>query len=366
MVSVSQRGSGTLLQRLSSGRSFLFRAVEFDYSFPVPSCMPVKRLRSRLATIAQVLSLALLAVWVVGQILRDCNWWIGLMFYFPTPVLVAWLSLLAGVSQNKRLFYLGLLIAPVLMLLSVENQWIRPLPPGMADSSPSAVQHVSMFEQKGNSPQRRLVHWNLARGVMGWEQQWRHIESLRPDIIVLSEIPQPFDSSMLPGFNVLTVDCMAVGCHGTMTTSGTLIRGSVLQAFHVTCKLDDDPLELMVADMTSNIAVPRDPYLRQFAALLEERRIDLSVGDFNAPRRSLAFCELPKGFQHAYDAVGSGWSCTWPVPVAFLAIDQCITGPGIVPVHYELQSTMLSDHRLQILDFKVAGEMNGDHANPAF
>ena len=171
---------------------------------------------------------------------------------------------------------------------------------------------------------------------------------------------------MLPVFNVLTVDCMAVGCHGTMTTSGTLIRGSVLQAFHVTCNLDDDPLELMVADMTSNIAVPRDPYLRQFAALLEERRIDLSVGDFNAPRRSLAFCELPKGFQHAYDAVGSGWSCTWPVPVAFLAIDQCITGPGIVPVHYELQSTMLSDHRLQILDFKVAGEMNGDHANPAF
>ena len=328
--------------------------------------MPVKRFRLRLATIAQILSIALVSVWVAGQIVRDRNWWMGLMFYFPTPVLVAWLTLLFAVSRNKRRFYLGLLTAPVLMLLGVENQWIRRQSPEITDSSPAAVQSVSKFDQTGNSFPQRLVHWNLARGMMGWEQQWRHIESLRPDIIVLSEIPQPFDASMLPGFDVLTVDCMAVACHGAMTTSGTLIRGRVLQAYHVTCRLDEGSLELMVADMTSNVGMPRDPYLRQFVTLLEERKIDVSVGDFNAPRRSLAFSELPVGFQHAYEAVGSGWSCTWPVPVAFLAIDQCIIGPRTVPVNYELQSTMLSDHRLQILDFKMAGRKNGNHANPAF
>lgn len=82
----------------------------------------------------------------------------------------------------------------------------------------------------------------------------------------------------------------------------------------------------------------------------------MSVGDFNAPRRSLAFSQLPTGFRHAYDAAGAGWSYTWPVPVSFLAIDQCIIGPRLKLVHYELQSTWMSDHRLQVVDFELLRE----------
>jgi hypothetical protein len=234
------------------------------------------------------------------------------------------------------------------MLLGVENQWMRPESP-TTENVPSKT---TAFHAASAPVPMRLIHWNLARGVMGWEKQWRHIESLHPDIIVLSEIPVKLDTTTLTGFDVLVINGMAVACHGSMTKSGPLVRGGALQVWHVTCRLSEGPLELMIADMTARISIPRDPYLRPFVALLAEREIDVSVGDFNAPRRSLAFGDLPAGYRHGYDAAGSGWSYTWPVPVPFLAIDQCMIGPRLKPVRYELQSTLLSDHRLQILDFE--------------
>ena len=305
----------------------------------------------------RILSIGLVAVWVLGQILRDRNFWTGLMFYFPTPVLVGGLLLLFTFFRTSRRLIFGLLIAPLGMLLGVENQWQRPSSPATPNSTMDRHQTPShsdtvTHDTPTNLTPVRLVHWNLARGVMGWEKQWRYIESLHPDVIVLSEIPTLFDAATLTGFDVLVIDGMAVACHGLMTKSGPLVRGGALQAWHVTCQFSEGSLALMIADMTSRIGLARDPYLRPFVALLADRKIDVSVGDFNAPRRSLAFCDLPSGYRHAYDAAGVGWSYTWPIPVPCLAIDQCIIGPRLKPVRYQLQSTLLSDHRLQILDYE--------------
>lgn len=304
----------------------------------------------------------LMLVWVAGQILRDRNWWMGLLFYFPTPVLVSWLLLILAISRTKRRMNLFLLVAPLVMLLLVENHWTRPIheirTSSTFDVDTPQKSAATIFPEVSLHPKstriavrKKLIHWNVARGVMGWEKQWDYMESLQPDIIVISEIPEPFDATSLTDFDVLRVHEMAVACHGAMTKSRTLVRGGALNAYHITCSLAEGPFELMIADMTSHITVPRDPYLRPFVALLAERKIDVSVGDFNAPRSSLAFCNLPEGFKHAYNVAGVGWSYTWPVPVPCLAIDQCITGPDVNAVHYELRSTLLSDHRLQILNF---------------
>jgi vancomycin resistance protein VanJ len=318
--------------------------------------------RSLVSILTQAITVLLLIVWVAGQILRDRNWWMGLLFYFPTPVLVGWLLFMLAISRTNRRLNLLLLVAPLIMLLLVENHWIRPVLE--SDSNATTQTDAPSTSLSANSRQtspplastriaerKRLIHWNVARGVMGWEEQWKYIENLRPDIVVISEIPSPFDEAMMADFTVLTVDGMAIACHGNMTKSRTLVRGGALDAYHITCTLPEGPFELMIADMTSHVTVPRDHYLQPFVALLAERKIDISVGDFNAPRRSLAFCNLPEGFRHAYDEAGIGWSYTWPVPVPCLAIDQCIAGPDINVVHYELRSTLLSDHRLQILDF---------------
>ena len=45
------------------------------------------------------------------------------------------------------------------------------------------------------------------------------------------------------------------------------------------------------------------------------------------------------------------------------AIDQCIAGPNLVPISYRLQSTGLSDHRMQLLTFDASGEFSGRAAS---
>ena len=100
-------------------------------------------------------------------------------------------------------------------------------------------------------------------------------------------------------------------------------------------------------------ANPRHPLLERVLAMIGARVPDLVLGDFNAPRRSLALSRLPAGFRHAYDAAGSGWSATWPAALPLLAIDQTIVGPRLVVRRYTLRTTRISDHRLQLteLDF---------------
>ena len=90
----------------------------------------------------RILSIGLVAVWVLGQILRDRNFWTGLMFYFPTPVLVGGLLLLFTFFRTSRRLIFGLLIAPLGMLLGVENQWQRP-------SSPAGKAPISPLNQSG-------------------------------------------------------------------------------------------------------------------------------------------------------------------------------------------------------------------------
>lgn len=283
-------------------------------------------------------SVLLLIVWAIGQILKDRSWLCGLLFYIPSPVLAAWYLLLTGVawkqSSKRRTLCAGLLLPPLLFVLTIENQWFIAEP--AAESSSSI----------------RLIHWNLCRAVMGWPEQLAAIRELKPDVIVLSEITDDVKLDDLAGFQTLRLGGMLVACRGKMSASDSLVAGGALKAFHMNCQLEHGPLDIMIADMTSNIYISRDLYLRPFIDVLAEQHVDIAVGDLNAPRRSMALSELPAGYFHAYDKAGSGWSYTWPVPVPVIAIDHCICGPQVHALRYRLQSTMLSDHRIQVLDFE--------------
>ena len=282
---------------------------------------------------------AVCVVWTVGQIQKDRTWLTGLMFYFPTPVLVGCLLLLAGISvkrtSSRWKWYSVLVVVPLVFLGCIENQWWR-------DSTTTA-----------GGTTLRLVHWNLCRTALGWDAQRAMIASLKPDILVLSETTADVGADDFPGFEVLQIQGMLIASRGQMTASGSLVPKRVLEAFQIRCELPTGPLDVLIADMTSNLYIHRDLYLQPLLKVMQDQQPDLVVGDFNAPRRSLAFSSLPEGFQHAYDAAGAGWSYTWPVPVPFLAIDQCILGPELTATNYQLRSTLLSDHRIQILDFQL-------------
>jgi vancomycin resistance protein VanJ len=289
-------------------------------------------------------------VWCTGQILRDSSWLAGLAFYIPSPCLAAGLLFTAGLSAFRKWresrVYLTLAIAPIWAVLLIDNQWI--MPDGAAILPEKTI---------------RIVHWNICHGIPGWKLQKAAIIALDPDLIVLSETTDEVSEDLFPGYQMLPVQNMLVACRmptdpspqrlrTRMTVSGHLVSGGSVRAFLVKCPVGEVTLKVMIADHTSNPRVWRDPELRRLTAAMDQYQPDIVVGDLNAPRRSLALQLLPEGYRHAYESVGAGWSYTWPVPFPCLAIDQCLISASIAPVQYQLKSTLLSDHRIQILDFR--------------
>ncbi len=276
-------------------------------------------------------------LWSIGQLLKDRSIVLGVMFYMPSVLLTvayAMFALIAGWKKSRWwILYAGLTVPPVACVLQLENRWT----PGSVLQKPDSV--------------CRLVHWNLCRPVSRWPEQRERLRALAADVIILSETTDSIREADFPEHQVLQLPGMLIACRGRMTTSKSLVPGGVVAAYQVHCELPEGSLDVIVADMTSNFRIWRHPYLKSLVECAIERKADLVVGDLNTPRRSLAFDELPDGYRHAYDAVGCGWSYTWPVPLPVLAIDHCLCGPETIPVNYELQTSWLSDHRIQILDF---------------
>lgn len=259
------------------------------------------------------------------------------MFYIPSPVLFATLLVLAAVFRRRswtewRLFAVMALL-PLFVVVVNENRWW---------SSHSSVSGVAST---------RLVHWNLCRTKMGWHRQKSVLFGLQPDIILLSEVSDDVKENDFEGFEVLRQSGLLIACRGHISLSGAFEMRGAFNGFLAHCELVDGPLVVMVADHVSSPLIWRDPNLREMIQIMSDGNVDLLAGDLNAPRLSRAFCNLPDGYHHAYDIAGRGISYTWPVPIPCLAIDQCVCGPKVQAVAYELQSTMLSDHRIQILDF---------------
>ncbi|MCA9063314.1 MAG: hypothetical protein KDA96_09655 [Planctomycetaceae bacterium] len=298
--------------------------------------------KNRKLTGWRVLSLLLVLLWTIGQFARDRTWLSGFLFYFPSPCLCGWL--LTGALRNRRRsawgmrYYLLLVIPPLFMVAVVENQW-------------TTEQH----EVESSETPLRLMHWNVCHGLAGWDEQCQRLLAKNPDLFVVSEPPENWSSASFPGYQCLPLNGMMVACRGHLTLKSTssLVEGGALLAYEIDCDVAGKRIRIVAADHTSSLRAHRNPSLQRMNLVLAKRKPHIIVGDFNAPRRSLAFSVLPEGFRHAYDECGSGWSYTWPVPIPVLAIDQCIIGPEVVAHRYELQSTTLSDHRLQLLDFSV-------------
>ncbi|MBL8817070.1 MAG: hypothetical protein JNL58_13665 [Planctomyces sp.] len=287
--------------------------------------------------------------WLVGQITRDRSWVCGLLFYIPTPVVTLMLIALVPIIRTRRRYLCAAaVLLPIFVLVFEENRF--------------------WSSRRDTANSCRLVHWNLCHPVHRWPEQKRHLLSLKPDIVVLSEITDAVLDSDFAGYQVLRQGTLLLACRGTAKRldppNARIVPGGVILGFIARCEFDSPSLEssetvsmdVLVADHTSNLTIPRDPWLRQLMLVAESNDVDVIVGDMNAPRRSLAFTKMPTDFQHAYDAAGSGWSYTWPVPVPVLAIDQCIIGKRIVCTSYSLDSTTLSDHRLQLIDFQKTAD----------
>jgi vancomycin resistance protein VanJ len=299
--------------------------------------------RSKFLGVSAVLVLC--GLWIVGQLFRDSTRATGILFYIPSPLVLV-VCLVGGYfawRARRRKIAMAMTIgalASAVFVFGVENQF--------------------RFDRKPvpSTETVRLLHWNVFYGHAGWDGLMYEIRQAGPDICVLSEVPNwaelPKMSRYLgDDYTAIRFGHMAVVARGSLEDGHWFRRKNGLRAFGLVWKSDRGSFRVLVVDLDSNIIMAREPRLLAMTKIMVDWDADIVVGDFNAPRRSRALSPLPSGFVHAYDAVGSGWSYTWPVPCPLYAIDQCILGKRIRPVAYELESSPRSDHRRQVLDFAV-------------
>ncbi len=312
--------------------------------------MPFALARSALVRARIVISAGatvLFAFWAAGQLVRDATWATGLCFYIPSPVVAVMMLAGAGAHtaagrRRAALLALGLAVPPTVFVARIENQF------GRAPAGPPGT--------------LRLVHWNTA-GRPGRPGVVEYLIAERADLYALTDVPSAAHVGVLrdtlgPGYAAVTFGNLAVVGRGDIRADGWLVNRDGFEVQTATwTPPGHKPITVFVIDLPSDVRLARDPLLRELNALIERRQPDLVVGDFNAPRRSRALANLPPGYRHAYQTVGSGWGYTWPVPVPVYALDHCLHGPRIVPGRYQLGGLGgASDHRYQVFDFSLADQ----------
>lgn len=292
------------------------------------------------------ISIAVTALWLVGQCWRDTTLTTALCFYIPSPVLAVMSAAVAIACRRAgwtRLAPLmtGLVVMPLLAVSWLDNQWTQP----------------KNLEATTGTP-LRVVHWNVMWGKRGWPAVARQLAELDADAYVLSEAATDFDYSAFEGYQVSGDWSMVIVARGELGPLGRRFNKAEIRELWIDWRpplspKDQPPLRVMLVDISAQIEFHRQPTIRLFRETVAELRPDLVMGDFNSPRRSIGLTPPPAGYRHAYDAVGEGWSYTWPVPAPVLAIDQTLFGQRLLPKRYRLQTSWLSDHRRQVFDAEL-------------
>jgi endonuclease/exonuclease/phosphatase (EEP) superfamily protein YafD len=293
--------------------------------------------------------------WGLGQYHGDQTAKWEPFFHLPAPLVLCGGAAILAISRLARarrslLLAILLLIWPLEHVLCVDNHWRQPVP------------NASWSENS----KLRVLHWNMWHGEGGWEPILHTLEREQPDILILAEYggrngseTQTFLSKLSdrhrdwsgkrPQFH-LTGSLLV--CSRLRIDRAETVTLPLTEGLQVDLRTEDGTeLRLLALDLPSSLRGHRDPLLRRVNDLIRSFQPDLVLGDFNAVRRATQLQRLPPGYRHAYDAAGSGWSYTWPVPVPVLAIDQCLIGPEIEAIEYVL-GTGPSDHRWQRLDFR--------------
>jgi endonuclease/exonuclease/phosphatase family metal-dependent hydrolase len=283
------------------------------------------------------------SLWLLGRLLRDASIVTTLMSYIPSPATAAaCLALAIGLLVRRRraraAVLLGAALLPALSVLLVENRWLPPEP------------------KPAGHGMRRLAHWNVMGGRMGWSRIADRLDDTGAQIIVLSEAPDSavgdIVARMSPGAEAVASGSIVVAARSGLREERHAKRDRA-EALLAVCRLPGSQVRVMAVDFPGNPLIERKPLVLWVFGLMEEWQPDIVVGDMNTPRDVSVLGNPPAGFVHAYGACGAGLSYTWPVPAPMWAIDQCLLAPRVQAVRYTLDSTLLSDHRAQVLDFRL-------------
>lgn len=116
-----------------------------------------------------------------------------------------------------------------------------------------------------------------------------------------------------------------------------------------------------LVDIDANLLRPRHPALQRLTELLQDYRDDhvVIMGDFNIPPDSIHLAGVREHYRLCFEAAGSGYAPTWPVPLPVLQLDQVWVNDRLQTVSCRHGFSTASDHRPVLVRLRrVASDSN--------
>jgi endonuclease/exonuclease/phosphatase (EEP) superfamily protein YafD len=132
---------------------------------------------------------------------------------------------------------------------------------------------------------------------------------------------------------------------------GSLGENSYRSLIHA--RIRDRDLTVLQVDITGFPRVSRRPPLHALTELVGQHRSEclIVLGDFNTPKDSRFIAPLRAEMTNAFEAAGSGYAATWPLPLPVLTLDQIWTTDRLRAVRCEHMISWRSDHRAVVAEF---------------
>lgn len=347
----------------------------------------------RVPFVLESLTIALLAVWAIGQVVSDrwlwSQWlcWIpSISVVVPSFVLLALAQVVRVVSRwkargTRRRSSRAAIIARLSFLVAVV--WFARHDVGW--SAPPTSRQVGSF---------RVVHWNSSRpAAKGWEER---LATLDADIYIVqpgwgwnfSTFRAALDpaASLLQAHNHVLVSRFPIEAWTSFSLELApgegidprlpdlkQVRLDTGMLFAALVRLPTGEQRLLwVVDLPSDLSLSRERVLAQTAAMVARFRTgglkvhasdpsgrpvtddllaalkgepDLLIGDFNTPRGSRSLRHMTEGMRDTFVEAGRGWSATFPRSRPLWAIDQAYVGPGLRALDSRVVDLGLGSHR---------------------
>ncbi len=305
-------------------------------------------------TIGAACSVGCLAGIAVRLTVRDHFPILSLVYYCVPPVIAAGLALAAS----------GLFLV---------TKWRKPARAAAVTGlfcllwwCHSAYFHNASVPTAGT---HKVLFWNVARGEMGWDSLAEEIHRINPPLVALVEAGRGRDKvnqvwqKRFPEYTVTYLG------HGLVVIS----RGEVVspeddalplgqggRCARVEVTLDGERFTVVLVDVKSNPLMSRREPLEVLTRLVAELgdRPVLVMGDFNTPADSVHLADFRRRFVNAFEAAGTGFYATWPVPLPVLALDQVWANDRVHVERCRLGWSWRSDHRPVITEFSLRNSFN--------
>jgi vancomycin resistance protein VanJ len=277
--------------------------------------------------------------------IRDRIDYISTFFYAtPYPVLAVFAFLASGcaISVRKR------------------NRFIVCVALGLLNFSLWIHDTYQIHKPVSVSSQFKVMFWNVARHQDGFNEVFKHVKDSQPDFMGMVEATRELSDSKKEWEEALP-DVKIVRLSSQMLF---LVRGQVLGGHPgelgnagkynvIDISVRGERLTVLLIDMKSNPLLSRRSGFEELYKVVESLADEplIVMGDFNTPVDSALVEPLKAHLTHAFNSCGNGFSATWPVPFPVLSLDHIWFSRKLTPIHAELSSTWISDHRSVVVDF---------------